>query len=89
MGNKKKLQNESTYSIAVILKRGHYRKYGCFRLTLPEIMDKFETWGRNNCQIINAAVVFDNETFIRFKDYDDLCWVIENKVNLLFHYVDG
>ncbi len=87
MENKKNLQEESTYSIAVILKRGHYRKYGFFRLTLPEIMDKFETWDRNNCQIINAAVVFDNENFIRFKDFDNLCWVIANKDNLLFHYV--
>lgn len=83
--------HSKTYTVSAILKVGPYIYSEFFRLTLDEIKDKFESWNRNNHQIIRVSLTFDDDDsnepeYFRVKDYNDLCWVIEHKDDTLFKY---
>ena len=88
---KNKNNNTQTYTVSAILKVGPYIYSEFFRLTLDEIKDKLDSWDRNNHQIIRISLTFDDDddkeaTYLRVKDYNDLCWVIEHKDDALFKY---
>ena len=82
-----KVSNMSLFPISVVLKNGLYKNYVVSSLSLNEITDRFEAWNRNGYTILDASITFDGKTYFRFRDYEVLFWIIENKDNFTFHYV--
>ncbi len=80
------LPKNNIYPIAVVLSVGPYVYTEFLRLTQDEIKEHFETWERNEHTVIKASVTFDNKVYIRFKNYEDLCWLIEHKDDGLFGF---
>ena len=83
-----KKSEKTTYSVSAILCVGPYVYTEYFRLTLDEIKDKFDSWARNKHSVVRISVTFDGKKYLRVKDYDDLCWVIKYKDDLIFKYTE-
>ena len=82
---KSSTENNNTFAVSVILRVGPYIYSEFFRLTLPEIKNKFDSWIRNNHQILRISITFDEKEYLRVKDFEDLCWVVKHKDDYLFN----
>ena len=79
-------KNEPKYAVAVLLRCDPYIYSEFFRLTLDEIKEKFDSWIRNEHQILRISITFNGDEYIRVKNYTDLIWVVKHKDDPLFEF---